>query len=120
MAYAYDAPEDFKEFSEKVLELGERKNEGKTEWSLVDFTSVEPLAKVLMFGAKKYAPNNWRKGLPYTKVIESLLRHVFKVLNGEVVDEESGIEHTGHIMCNAMFLEWMMKNRPDLDDRYKK
>ena len=31
-----------------------RYNEGKPQWSLVDFKSLEPLVEVLGFGAKKY------------------------------------------------------------------
>ena len=39
-----------------------RFNEGKLKWSYVHYPSIEPLVTVLMFGAKKYAPNNWKIG----------------------------------------------------------
>ena len=40
------------------MEKSDRWNEGKTEWSLIDFPSIECLAKVLMFGKSKYAQDN--------------------------------------------------------------
>lgn len=101
----------------QTKELADRYNQGKLQWSLVDFESLEDLVRVLEFGAQKYAPNNWKKGLKTTKITESMLRHIFALLNGEDVDQESGLPHTGHILCNAMFLSYMIKNRPDLDDR---
>ena len=41
----------------------ERHNEGKIKWSLVPFRALEPMVQVLMFGAKKYSPDNWKKGM---------------------------------------------------------
>lgn len=78
------------------------------------------MVKVLEFGAQKYDRHNWKKGLPVTQICESMMRHLFAVLNGEDKDPESGISHTGHILCNAMFLSHMLANRPDMDDREKK
>lgn len=95
-----------------------RFNEEKPNWGLVDFTSLVPMVRVLEFGAQKYAPNNWKKGLPTVEVCESLLRHVFAYLEGEDNDPESGLPHVGHILCNAMFLSHMSK-RPEMDTRDK-
>lgn len=101
-------------------EKGLRFNTGKTKWSLVPFNSLEPMVEVLVFGANKYAPYNWQKGLSIIEICESLLRHTFAFMNGEDLDPESNLSHIGHIQCNAMFLSWMMKNKPELDDRFKK
>lgn len=101
------------------LEKGDRFNEGKLQWSLVDFKSLEPMVRVLEFGAKKYSAENWKKGLYTKEIIESLLRHIFSILEGEDIDPESGEEHIGHVLCNAMFLSWMIKNKPQFDNRTK-
>ena len=45
-----------------------RYNQGKLEWSLVDFDTLEGLSKVLEYGAQKYARHNWKKGMPVTQV----------------------------------------------------
>ena len=99
-------------------EVGERFNEGKLKWSLVSWRALEPMVQVLMFGAKKYAPNNWKKGVLYTETCESLQRHMNAFLEGEDNDKESKITHVGHILCNAMFLSYMFLFRKDMDDRY--
>jgi len=94
-----------------------RYNQGKLKWSLVDWKSLEPMVRVLEMGAKKYAPYNWTKGMPVTEVSESLLRHMYAFLEGENYDKESNIEHLGHVMCNAMFLIHIMREKPEFDDR---
>ena len=100
-------------------ELGNRFNEGKPKWSYVPQSALIPMVRVLEYGVKKYAPYNWTKGLSITETCESLKRHLDSFMEGEDNDPESGISHIGHIQCNAMFLSWMMKNRPELDDRFK-
>lgn len=97
-----------------------RFNDGKLEWSLVDFKSLEPMVRVLEMGAKKYSRDNWRKGLETTKIVESTLRHLFAFLDGENLDKESQLSHVAHAQCNLMFLQYMMDNKPELDNRVKK
>lgn len=94
-----------------------RSDPNKRRWDLVDFPSLEPLVQVLEFGAGKYSPDNWRKGLPVREQTASLMRHVVAYMSGEDIDPESGLPHLGHIMCNTMFLSWHSRNRKDLDDR---
>lgn len=94
-----------------------RYNKGKTKWSLVDFKSLESMVDVLDYGCTKYSRNNWKKGMPITEVSESLLRHMFAFLSGEDKDPESGIDHLGHVMCNAMFLSYIMREEKHFDDR---
>jgi|SRR5690606_20150416 len=101
----------------KEKNKGLRYNEGKAQWSLVDFDALLPMVQVLEFGAEKYSADNWKGGLKTTEIIESMLRHVYAYLRGEDVDLESGLPHTGHIMCNAMFLSYMHEFRKDYDTR---
>ena len=110
---------------------GLRYNGDKPKWSLVDFKSLEPMVRVLEYGAAKYTVkdesgkviatgrDNWKNGMIPSEVTESLLRHVFALLRGEMNDPESGLPHTGHIMCNAMFLEYNLQNFPELNDLKK-
>lgn len=83
-----------------------RYNEGKPKWSLVHFKSLEPLVRVLMYGADKYALDNWKKGLPKKEILDSMQRHMAALIDGQDTDEESGLPHIGHIMCNAMFYSY--------------
>lgn len=83
-----------------------RYNSGKRQWSLVHFESLEPMVKVLEFGAKKYAPGNWMKGLDKKQILESMQRHLAALMDGQDNDPESNESHMGHIMCNAMFYSY--------------
>jgi hypothetical protein len=116
-----EADEFMKALSERdKQEQALRYNQGKLQWALVDFDSLEGLVRVLEYGAAKYAPDNWKKGMPVTQVSESLMRHLFAFLRGEDVDPESGCRHLSHVMCNVMFLEYIMREKPHYDNRKTK
>jgi hypothetical protein len=78
---------------EEKEEIGYRYNNEKPRWSLVDYKALEPMVEVLEFGAKKYSPNNWKKGLKVTEICDSLLRHTYSFLSGEDNDKESNLSH---------------------------
>tara|TARA_R110000787_G_scaffold145603_3_gene259428 strand:- start:25 stop:396 length:372 start_codon:yes stop_codon:yes gene_type:complete len=100
------------------VKMGARFNTGKLKWSLVSWKALAPMVRVLMFGAEKYDDHNWKKGLKYTEVTESLQRHLNAFIEGEENDPESKLSHVGHILCNAMFLSYMSMYKKDMDDRY--
>jgi hypothetical protein len=83
-----------------------RYNEGKAEWSMVHFKSLEPMVRVLMYGEKKYARDNWKKGLDREEILDSMQRHLAALIDGQEVDPESKLHHIGHIMCNCMFYSY--------------
>jgi len=100
------------------LKNASRYNTGKLKWSLVSWHALAPMVEVLMFGAAKYDSWNWVKGLKYTEICESLQRHLYAFMQGENNHQESKLSHIGHILCNAMFLSYMVLFRKDMDDRY--
>ncbi len=97
---------------------GDRWNKGKLRWSLMDLDALAPMIRVLEFGSKKYSDHNWKKGLLITELLESTIRHIQDLQRGEDNDPESNLPHTGHILCNAMFLSYMMIYRPEMDNRF--
>lgn len=109
---------DMKESQEWAKKQGDRFNEGKLKWSLVDFDALEDTVRVLEFGARKYSSHNWKKGLKVTEILESMQRHINGMLRGEDNDPESGLPHYGHLGCNVMFLGYMLKYKPEMDDRF--
>lgn len=98
--------------SKKPELKGDRKNNGKVQLSLVPLSGVEAYARAGAFGCEKYARDNWRGGLPINQLIDSLLRHAFKLADpGESdIDEESGLNHCDHIVWNAMTIAHAIKN----------
>lgn len=96
---------------------GERFNADKMRPSLISPFALWMLGKVLQFGAKKYAPHNWTKGLSWEETCDSLQRHYLKFLMGEELDEESQLPHVAHLFCNTMFLVHMHVTGTGKDDR---
>lgn len=91
----------------------------KPKHGLISSKFLDGLARVLTFGAKKYAAHNWRKGFDSSRLYDSIQRHLTAWNDGEDTDPESGLPHLAHAACGLMFLSEQMITRPDLDDRYK-
>ena len=79
------------------------------------------VGECLKYGAEKpgYGSHNWRGGLAYSRVIGAILRHILAINRGEDIDPESRLPHTAHLGCEVQFLHWLMKYKPELDDRFK-
>lgn len=99
------------------LTEGTKYDNGKPRMDLLDSHALEQLAKVLTFGAQKYAAHNWRKGISKSRLIAAALRHIFAYLGGQDTDEETGLSHIAHAMCCCMFILGL-EHRTDLDDRH--
>jgi 5'(3')-deoxyribonucleotidase len=96
---------------------GLRHNQGKTRYDLIPAFAQEQYARVLTEGSQKYAERNWELGMRWSKVAESLERHLVAFKRGEDYDTETGLLHTAHIMCNAAFLTEYYKIFPQGDNR---
>jgi hypothetical protein len=96
------------------------KDDGKPQLSLIDPLFINACAKVLTQATAggKYAPHNWRNGIEVSRLLNSCLRHVNEFADGTDIDPESGEPHIVHAACNLMFILRMLKDRPELDDRY--
>jgi hypothetical protein len=86
---------------------GQKFDAGKPRMELLPFDVLEEIAKVLTFGAEKYAPDNW-KMVPdlQHRYTGALLRHLAAWQRGEKTDSETGLSHLAHVGCNALFLVW--------------
>lgn len=98
---------------------GTKHDQGKLQVGLVSQIFLMGLARVLTFGAKKYAAHNWRLGIEYSRLFDALQRHLWAWWAGEETDPESGESHLDHAACCLMFLRELSQTRKDLDDRYK-
>lgn len=87
-------------------EKGVKLDSDKDDWSLLPYDALEEIVKVLMFGAKKYSPDNWRVVPSWRKrYFSALMRHVVKWFYGnEKKDAESGLSPLAHAACCVLFL----------------
>jgi hypothetical protein len=92
----------------------------KTPLRLVPPIAVLYLAKAMGMGAKKYGEWNFRKDRPRASVYwEAMWRHLLAGLDGQDLDEESGLPHTAHILANAAILLDAEACGTLIDDRNK-
>lgn len=56
-------------------------------------------------GAKKYAEDNWKKGIPEKSYVDSAIRHYLKHIRGDI-DER----HDRALVWNLMCLIWTVKH----------
>lgn len=77
----------------------------KDRWDLLPLRAVRGVVKVLTFGARKYAPDNWRK-VPDARprYYAASMRHLAAWWEGEERDPESGLPHLAHAACCLLFL----------------
>lgn len=89
----------------------------KPKMSLIERCFIEGVARVLTFGAKKYAARNYRNGASVSRYIDAAMRHLVAFSDGETMDSESGESHLYHCACSLMMADWTVRNLPALDDR---
>ena len=77
----------------------------KPQWSLMPWKALSQVVDVLTYGARKYAPDNWKK-VPNARqrYIDAGFRHFTAYASGEKTDNETGMSHLAHAMCCLLFL----------------
>lgn len=69
--------------------------------------SLHEVARVLTFGANKYAEDSWQTAPNAAVRYENALdRHLNAWKMGEGYDPESGLHHLAHAACNVLFILW--------------
>lgn len=82
-------------------------DQNKVRMDLVPLSVMESLGQILTMGTQKYSENSWQN-LPdfWKRYKAALLRHLTAIDKGELIDQESGLPHIDHVLCNAAFLSW--------------
>ena len=94
-----------------------KKDKGKLRYDLVPFHALDEIAKVLTYGQEKYPEpeNNWfvvSKPKDLKRYKAAVLRHMSRVMQGEELDDESGLRHLAHIATNCLFIM-------ELEDKFR-
>ena len=90
--------------------IGIKFDSDKPDWSLFPFTAGEAVVKIMMFGAKKYARDNWKHVKPGERYLAAAIRHIGKWLDGQPKDDETGYSHLWHAGCCLLFAIWLEQN----------
>jgi hypothetical protein len=98
---------------------GLRYNFDKLRYDLIPPLANREYAKVWTQALGKYPEGNWEKGMPWSEVIASALRHLEAIRLGEDIDAESGLLHAAHLQCNAAMLTEYYFTKQDYDNRKK-
>jgi hypothetical protein len=78
----------------------------KLRWSLVPWREMEEVVRVLEVGAKKYAPDNWKRVSPKTRYWNAAMRHMVEWAKGVRRDKDDDLHPLAHAICCLLFLMW--------------
>lgn len=100
------------------MDSGVKYDKGKPRMELLSPSALQEIAKVMTHGAKKYGDYNWLGGMKHSRLYGAALRHITSHLDGEDLDEETGISHLAHAGCCLMMLLTYEIKGLGTDDRY--
>jgi len=91
-------------------EVGKKYDNDKLRWSLLPLGALQDVVKVLEFGAKKYAPDNWK----YVDQAEerywnAAMRHIIAYKLESPTDSETGLSHLAHAVCCLLYIQQLDK-----------
>lgn len=86
---------------------------GKGRFDLISPFALKRLAKVYEKGAIARGDRNWEKGMPYSRLIDSALRHINQYAAGE--GDEDHIAHAAWNLFAILHFDSLQKIK--LDDR---
>lgn len=77
----------------------------KDRWDLLPMRELQDVIKVVTYGAKKYAANNWVDvEEARERYYAAAQRHIVAWWLGESVDSDTGLPHLAHAVCDLLFL----------------
>lgn len=84
----------------------------KGRYDLISPFAIHRLARRLEDGSKKYSERNWEKGIPFSRCLDSAMRHLNEYLMGKKNED-----HLAAAMCNIMFImHYEQMGKKELDD----
>ncbi len=75
--------------------------------SQIPMSALRAVARRFEDGAEKYGRDNWKKGIPLSRYIDSIYRHLWDFMDGDESED-----HLSAVMWNAMCL-YETKDRID-------
>jgi Domain of unknown function (DUF5664) len=97
--------------------LGRKNDEDKAPWELAPWDAFWAILQVIKFGARKYEPRNWERGMAWSRLFSATQRHLTAWWMGEHRDSETGYSHLWHAGCCICFLIAYEIRKVGIDDR---
>jgi len=81
---------------------------GKPRFSLLPWDALREVVAVREYSVKTYGSEHCWQDVEPRRYVDALLRHGAEIVENGIHsrDAESGLLHTAHIACNALFLVW--------------
>lgn len=93
---------------------GLKYDQEKLDWTLLPSEALDDVIRVMDYGRKKYARDNWRYVSDgYRRYLAAAYRHIAAIHRGEQIDPESGLPHAAHAVCCLMFLNYFPQPESD-------
>lgn len=90
-----------------MSEEGLKHDNGKLDWSLLDFELIEPLIPILALGEQRYGYENWKKNFTNgnRRFRAARLRHEAAAqADSLAINEQDGnVYHLAQVAINALF-----------------
>ena len=84
-----------------------------TRYDLVSPVGLRRLAETYATGAVKYGAHNWRKGQPFSDLLNHAIKHLYQWQQGDQTED-----HLAHAAWGLFALMEFEETRPELDDRF--
>jgi hypothetical protein len=85
--------------------------EREARYDLISHVGLRRLAETYGAGAVKYSPNNWRRGIPVSNLLNHVIAHIYAYIGGDRTEDH--LAHAGWGLFAAMEFE---QTRPELVD----
>lgn len=103
---------------EKVT--GAKNDKGKPPLALIPKEFLDEVALAFDYGRQVYGQYNFTNGLEVTRLLDAAMRHITAYAWGEDKAADSNVNHLGHAGASLAMALFMIKYKPELDDRFKK
>jgi len=94
-----------------ILLTGVKYDQNKSRVDLIPPKVIKDIGDVLAFGARKYAPDNWKHvDDARDRYYGAALRHLLEWREGNKIDKESNLPHIAHALTCLSFITWFDEN----------
>lgn len=100
--------------------VGTRSDKDKSRVDLIPADALLELGELYRLGAAKYNAHNWERGMAYSRMYGSMVRHMLKFWGGEEIDPD-GFHHLTAVAFGALGLlhyELDPESYKEFDDRW--